>query len=109
MEYVTLGRTGLEVSRVYLGCMSYGEPDRGSHQWSLGEGEARPFIRWALALGINFFDTANFYSAGSSEEIGGRELSDFANRAESVLATKVRGRMREGPNGAGLSCKGILS
>ncbi len=109
MEYVTLGRTGLEVSRICLGCMSYGEPDRGNHQWSLGEDQARPFIRRALELGINFFDTANVYSAGSSEEIVGRALSEFANRDEIVLATKVHGRMHEGPNGAGLSRKAILS
>src|SRR3954447_7151559 len=109
MEYVTLGRTGLEVSRVCLGCMSYGEPDRGAHPWSLGEDEARPFIRSAVELGINFFDTANVYSAGSSEEIVGRALRDFADRDEIVLATKVHGRMHEGPNGAGLSRKAILT
>src|SRR3954468_167905 len=109
MEYVTLGRTGLEVSRVGLGCMSYGEPDRGAHQWSLGEDEARPFIRSAVELGINFFDTANVYSAGSSEEIVGKALRDFANRDEIVLATKVHGRTRPGPNGAGLSRKAFLS
>jgi 1-deoxyxylulose-5-phosphate synthase len=109
MEYVTLGRTGLEVSRICLGCMSYGEPYRGAHNWSLPEDQARPYISRALELGVNFFDTANVYSAGSSEEIVGRALNDFARRDEVVLATKVQGRMHEGPNGAGLSRKAILS
>jgi aryl-alcohol dehydrogenase (NADP+) len=109
MEYTRLGRTGLEVSRICLGCMSYGEPDRGAHAWSLGEDEARPHIRRAVELGINFFDTANVYSAGSSEEIVGRALRDFARRDEIVLATKVHGRMAEGPNGAGLSRKAIFT
>jgi aryl-alcohol dehydrogenase-like predicted oxidoreductase len=89
--------------------MSYGEPGRGGHPWSLPEDESRPFIRKALDLGINFFDTANVYSAGSSEEIVGKALKDFAKREEIVLATKVNGRMRPGPNGAGLSRKAILS
>ena len=109
MEYTKLGRTGLEVSRVCLGCMSYGVPDRGNHAWSLGEDDSRPFIRRALEAGINFFDTANRYSAGSSEEILGRALKDFARRDEVVIATKVHGRMRAGPNGAGLSRKAIIS
>jgi aryl-alcohol dehydrogenase-like predicted oxidoreductase len=109
MEFVTLGKTGLEVSRICLGCMSYGEPERGAHNWSLGEEASRPFIRRAVELGINFFDTANVYSLGSSEEIVGRALRDFAARDEIVLATKVNGRMHEGPNGAGLSRKAILS
>src|SRR6478736_9527977 len=109
MDYVRLGRSGLEVSRLCLGCMTYGEPDRGNHPWTLGEEQSRPFIRRALELGINFFDTANVYSAGSSEEIVGRALGEFANRDEIVLATKVHGRMHEGPNGAGLSRKAILS
>ena len=109
MEYTRLGRTGLEVSRLCLGCMSYGEPDRGSHSWTLGEAASRPFIRKALDLGINFFDTANVYSDGSSEEIVGRALLDFAPREAFVLATKVHGRMRPGPNGAGLSRKAILA
>lgn len=108
MEYVKLGRTGLEVSRICLGCMSYGAPDQGNHAWSLGEEESRPFIRRALEGGINFFDTANRYSLGSSEEILGRALKDFARREEVVIATKVYGRMRPGPNGAGLSRKAIL-
>lgn len=109
MDYVKFGGTGLEVSRLCLGCMSYGEPDRGAHPWSLGEAAARPFIRRALDLGINFFDTANVYSAGSSEEIVGRALKDFAKREEVVIATKVHGRMRPGPNGAGLSRKAIMA
>ncbi len=109
MEYVRLGNTGLEVSRICLGCMSYGEPERGGHAWSLSEEESRPFFRKALDLGINFFDTANVYSDGSSEEIVGRALKDFAHRNEIVLATKVHGRMRPGPNGAGLSRKAIMT
>lgn len=109
MEYVKLGRTGLEVSRICLGCMSYGEPDRGPHPWSLNEDESRPFIRKALELGINFFDTANVYSDGTSEEMVGRALREFANRDEIVIATKVHGRMRPGPNGGGLSRKAILT
>jgi len=109
MEYVRLGKTGLEVSRLCLGCMSYGDPNRGNHAWSLPEDESRPFIRRALDLGINFFDTANVYSDGSSEEIVGKALTDFARRDEVVLATKVHGRMRPGPNGAGLSRKAILA
>ncbi|RKN13597.1 aldo/keto reductase [Micromonospora musae] len=107
MQYVRLGSTGLEVSRVCLGTMSYGDPGRGNHAWSLPEDDARPFIRQALDAGINFFDTANVYSDGSSEEIVGRALKDFARRDEVVLATKVHGRMRPGPNGAGLSRKAI--
>ncbi len=109
MEYVKLGRTGLDVSRLCLGCMSYGEPDKGAHAWSLSEEDSRPFIRKAVELGINFFDTANVYSAGSSEEIVGRALKEFAKRDEIVLATKVFNRMHAGPNGAGLSRKAILS
>ena len=109
MEYVRLGQTGLEVSRICLGCMSYGLPDRGGHSWSLNEEESRPFIRKALDLGINFFDTANVYSDGTSEEIVGRALRDFAHRDEIVLATKVNGRMHPGPNGQGLSRKAILT
>ena len=109
MEYVKLGRTGLDVSRVCLGCMSYGEPTRGNQPWSLPEDEARPFFARALELGVNFFDTANVYSAGSSEEITGRALRDMANRDEIVVATKLHGRMHEGPNGAGLSRKAVMS
>jgi aryl-alcohol dehydrogenase (NADP+) len=109
MEYVNLGSTGLQVSRVCLGCMSYGDPKRGGHQWSLDEETSRPFFRRAVEGGINFFDTANVYSAGSSEEITGRALADYANRDEVVLATKVHGPMRSGPNGGGLSRKAIMS
>ena len=109
MQYVKLGRTGLDVSRLCLGCMTYGEPDRGNHAWTLPEAESRPFIRKALDLGINFFDTANVYSDGSSEEIVGRALKEFARRDDVVIATKVHGRMRPGANGAGLSRKAILS
>ena len=108
------GRTGMDVSRVCLGAMSYGVPERGPHPWTLPEDEARPFIRQALDLGINFFDTANVYSDGTSEEILGQALkANFgklgADRDEIVLATKVHGRRREGPNGGGLSRKHILS
>jgi aryl-alcohol dehydrogenase-like predicted oxidoreductase len=109
MEYVKLGNTGLEVSKICLGAMSYGEPERGAHPWSLPEDESRPFIQRALELGINFIDTANVYSAGSSEEIVGRAVADFVPRDEVVIATKVHGAMREGPNGGGLSRKVILA
>ena len=109
MQYVRLGNTGLQVSRICLGCMSYGEPGRGGHEWSLGEEDARPFFRRAIEAGINFFDTANVYSAGSSEEITGRALKDFASRDDVVIATKVHGRMRPGGNGAGLSRKAIMT
>lgn len=108
MEYVKLGLTGLDVSRLCLGCMSYGTPDRGNHAWTLDEETSRPFIRKAVEAGINFFDTANVYSDGTSEEIVGRALKDFARREEVVIATKVHGRMRKGPNGAGLSRKAIM-
>jgi len=104
-----LGRTGMDVSRLCLGCMSYGDPARGTHPWTLNEEQSRPFIKKALELGINFFDTANVYSDGTSEEIVGRALKDLANRDEIVIATKVHGRTRPGPNGAGLSRKAILS
>jgi aryl-alcohol dehydrogenase (NADP+) len=109
MEYVTLGDTGLEVSRICLGCMSYGEPERGNQPWSLDREAAEPFFRQALDVGINFFDTANVYSAGSSEEITGSTLLSLTSRDEVVIATKVNGRMRPGPNGQGLSRKAILS
>jgi aryl-alcohol dehydrogenase (NADP+) len=99
----------MDVSVICLGCMSFGEPDRGKQKWSLPEAESREIIKQALDAGINFFDTANVYSAGSSEEITGRALADMANRDEIVLATKVHGRMHEGPNGGGLSRKAILS
>src|SRR5580658_7429671 len=108
MKYTKLGRTGLEVSRICLGCMSYGGGNRGNHAWSLGEEESRAIIKRALEGGINFFDTANRYSLGNSEEILGRAIKDFARRDEVVIATKVYGRMRRGPNGNGLSRKAIL-
>jgi aryl-alcohol dehydrogenase-like predicted oxidoreductase len=109
MDTVKLGRTGLDVSRLCLGCMTYGAPDMGAHPWSMGETESRPFIKRALELGINFFDTANIYSLGSSEEIVGRALKDMAKRDDIVIATKVFNRMRPGPNGAGLSRKAIMT
>src|SRR5271166_5435213 len=109
MEYVKLGRTGLEVSRICLGCMSYGVPDRGNHAWSIDEAESRPFIKRALEGGINFFDTANRYSLGSSEEILGRAIRDFANRDEVVIATKVFFSSRKGANARGLSRKAIMA
>jgi aryl-alcohol dehydrogenase-like predicted oxidoreductase len=109
MEYVKLGRTGLEVSRICLGCMTFGVPDRGAHPWTLDEGRSRPLIQQAVALGINFFDTANAYSDGTSEEIVGRALRDFADRDSIVIATKVFNRMRPGPNGAGLSRKAVMT
>ena len=108
MDYVKLGRTGLEVSRICLGCMRYGVSDRGNHPWTLDEEKSRPFIKRALEGGINFFDTANVYSDGTSEEITGRAVRDFAARDEVVIATKVHGRMRPGPNGGGLSRRAIL-
>jgi 1-deoxyxylulose-5-phosphate synthase len=109
MEYVKLGRTGLDVSRVCLGCMTYGEPQRGNHAWTLDDAASRPLIRKAVDLGINFFDTANVYSDGSSEEIVGRVLKEFTQRDAIVLATKVHGRMHAGPNGMGLSRKSIMA
>jgi aryl-alcohol dehydrogenase-like predicted oxidoreductase len=109
MQYTNLGKTGVKVSRVCLGCMSYGVPDRGTHPWSLDEEKSRPFIKKSLELGINFFDTANVYSDGTSEEIVGRALRDFAKRDEYVLATKVHGNMRDEPNGHGLSRKAIMT
>jgi aryl-alcohol dehydrogenase (NADP+) len=108
MEYVKLGSTGLEVSAITLGCMSFGEPAAGGHQWALGEEASRPLIRQALEAGITFLDTANVYSGGTSEEIVGRAIKDFTTRDQVVLATKVHGRMRPGPNGAGLSRAAIM-
>src|SRR5665213_1573858 len=107
MEYIKLGHTGLDVSRICLGCMTYGIPERGNHLWTLDEEKSRPFIRRALELGINFFDTANVYSDGTSEEFLGRAIRDFSKRDDVVIATKVHGRMRPGPNGAGLSRRAI--
>ena len=108
MDYVRLGRTGLEVSRICLGCMSYGSPASKTQPWALDERASRPFIAKALEAGINFFDTANVYSGGASEEVVGKALKELAKRDEIVLATKVWGRMRPGPNGAGLSRKAIF-
>jgi aryl-alcohol dehydrogenase-like predicted oxidoreductase len=109
MDYTKLGSTGLDVSRLCLGCMTYGVPDRGNHAWTLDEETSRPILRAAVEAGINFFDTANVYSDGTSEEIVGRALKDFTRRDEVVIATKVHGRMRPGPNGAGLSRKAIMA
>lgn len=112
MEYVNLGKTGLKVSRICLGCMSYGAPATGalrpgSHVWALNEEESQPFLRQALDLGINFFDTANVYALGASEEVLGRFLKTNARRETVVIATKVHGAMRDDPNGRGLSRKEI--
>ena len=109
MDYVRLGSTGLQVSKICLGCMSYGVPERGTHPWSLDEEASRSFFRQAIEAGINFFDTANVYSDGTSEEITGRALAELGRRDELVIATKVRGRMHAGPNGEGLSRKAILA
>src|SRR6266496_6638735 len=109
MDYTKLGNTGMDVSRICLGCMGFGDATRWIHKWVLNEENSRPIIKKALELGINFFDTANVYSLGKSEEILGRALKDFANRDEVVIATKVHGTMHDGPNGAGLSRKAILS
>ena len=108
MEYVKFGNTGLGVSRLCIGCMTYGVPDRGPHPWTLDEEKSRPLIKQAVELGINFFDTANVYSDGTSEEILGRALKEFTRREDVVIATKVNGRVRPGPNGAGLSRKAIF-
>ena len=105
----TLGMSGLEVSAVILGCMSYGESGRGNHAWSVGLDESRPFFKQAIELGITTFDTANVYSLGSSEEITGTLLREFATREDVVIATKVHGAMRPGPYGHGLSRKAILN
>ena len=109
MDYTRFGRTGLEVSRIALGCMTYGEPLRGNHTWTLDEQASRPLIRRAVELGITMFDTANVYSDGSSEEIVGRALAEYAKRDEIVIATKLNGRMHPGPNGAGLSRKAVMT
>jgi aryl-alcohol dehydrogenase-like predicted oxidoreductase len=109
MDYLKLGATGLDVSRLCLGCMTYGIPTRGNHAWSLDEEASRPLLRQAVEAGINFFDTANVYSDGTSEEIVGRALKEFTRREEVVIAPKVFNRMRPGPNGAGLSRKAIMT
>jgi aryl-alcohol dehydrogenase-like predicted oxidoreductase len=108
MEYTRLGNTGLRVSRIALGCMSYGDASRGGHPWALGEEDAAPFFRQALELGITFWDTANVYSLGSSEEFVSRAIRQYSRREDIVLATKVHGRMSDGPGGAGLSRRAIL-
>jgi aryl-alcohol dehydrogenase-like predicted oxidoreductase len=109
MDYVNLGKSGLKVSRLCLGCMSYGVPERGAHPWTLGEEVSRPYFRRALELGINFFDTSNSYSDGTSEEILGRAVRDFARRDEVVIATKVYFPTRKHANARGLSRKAILA
>jgi len=109
MEYTRLGRTGLKVSKLCLGCMTYGEPQRGTHEWTLPEDASRPLIRQAIESGINFFDTANIYSDGTSEEILGRAIRDFARREEVVIATKLNSAMRKDPNAQGLSRKAVMS
>ena len=109
MHYRKLGHTGLDVSSIALGCMTYGEPGSGHPVWSLDENASRPLIKQAIEAGINFFDTANMYSQGSSEEILGRALRDYASRDSIVIATKARHPMRPGPNGARLSRKAILT
>jgi aryl-alcohol dehydrogenase-like predicted oxidoreductase len=108
MKTVHLGDSGLEISAVILGCMSYGDPALGNHEWSVGLDESRPFFKQAIELGITTFDTANVYSLGSSEEITGRLLAEFAKREDVVIATKVHGQMRPGPNGHGLSRAAIM-
>ena len=109
MKYTRLGKSGLKVSRIALGCITYGEPGAGTHLWALGEEKSRPFIKKALDLGINYFDTANVYSLGASEENIGRAIRDFARREEGVIATKVHMKMRDDPNGRGLSRKAIMN
>lgn len=109
MDYVKLGKTGLDVSRICMGCMSFGVPERGNHKWVLDEEKSRPIIKKALEYGINFFDTANVYSDGTSEDIVGRALKDMTRRDEVVIATKVHGTMHKGPNGGGLSRKAIMT
>ncbi len=108
MEYTRLGHSGLKVSRIGLGCMSYGDAGAGLHQWTLDEDAAAPFFRQATELGVTFWDTANVYQGGTSEEFVGRAVTKFSRREDIVLATKVSGRMHDGPGGAGLSRKAIL-
>jgi aryl-alcohol dehydrogenase-like predicted oxidoreductase len=109
MEFRRLGRSGLEVSTVVLGCMSFGDPNRGNHEWTLDLEASRPLIRAALEAGVTTFDTANVYSHGSSEEIVGKVLGELAKRDEVVIATKVHGEMGPGPNGSGLSRGAIMT
>ena len=109
MEYVRLGSTGLKVSRLVLGCMSYGDPTTaGGHGWALTDEDAQPFFRQAVELGITFWDTANVYQGGTSEELVGRAINRYSRRENIVLATKVHGKMHDGPGGQGLSRKAIL-
>src|SRR6476620_9612352 len=108
MEYTRLGQSGLRVSQVGLGCMSYGQAATGLHQWTLDEDAAEPFFRQAVELGVTFWDTANVYQRGTSEEIVGRAITRYSRREDIVLATKVWGKMHDGPGGAGLSRKAIL-
>lgn len=108
MEYTRLGRTGLRVSRIGLGCMSYGVAAEGMHQWTLDEDAAAPFFRQAVELGVTFWDTANVYQGGTSEEFVGRAINRFSRREDVVLATKVSGKMHDGPGGRGLSRKAVL-
>src|SRR5690242_10935352 len=108
VEFTRLGRTGLRVSRIGLGCMSYGDAAAGMHQWTLDEDAAAPFFRQAVELGVTFWDTANVYQSGTSEEFVGRAVARFARREDIVLATKVSGRMHDGPGGSGLSRKAIF-
>jgi aryl-alcohol dehydrogenase-like predicted oxidoreductase len=109
MNYKNLGNTGLKVSELCLGCMTFGVPERGDHPWTLPEEQSRALIRQAVDAGINYFDTANTYSDGTSEEIVGRALKDFIRRDEAVIATKVYFPMHQGPNGGGLSRKAIFA
>ena len=109
MQYVKLGKTGLEVSRICLGCMGFGDPERWLHKWVVSEEQTHTVIRHAIEKGINFFDTANIYALGTSEEYVGSALKKFTKRDDVVLATKVHGRMTDGPNGGGLSRKAILA
>ena len=108
MEHARLGTTGLKVSRLALGCMSYGDPTRGLHGWTLDETASAPFFRQAIELGITFWDTANVYQQGTSEEFIGRAIREYSRREDIVLATKVSGKMHDGPGGSGLSRTAIL-
>ena len=109
MQYKNLGHTGLKISPLCVGCMTFGTPERGDHLWTLPEQQSRPLIRKAIEMGINFFDTANAYSDGTSEEIVGQALKDYTRRDEVVIATKVFFPMSKGPNGGGLSRKSIFT
>src|SRR5215203_6538400 len=107
MDYRRLGNSGLRVSRLALGCMSFGDTSRGFSEWSLGDEEAQPFFQQAVELGITFWDTANVYAIGTSEEVVGRAIKRYSRREDIVLATKLHGRMHDGPGGQGLSRKAI--